>query len=77
MKRALLLLLLCAACGKRGVLEARPGHVARPLPYAVNTAPTPDQQLTRATQAAPRRVDDPLTRSEERQPDKFDLPPKR
>lgn len=77
MKRALLLVLLIAACGKQGELMPRPGQRSPPVPYAAAVAPTPSQRLVRQPQAAPVRVDDPLKRSQERPDDRFDLPPRR
>ena len=77
MKRALLLLLACAACGKSGELARRAGQPVPPVPFARAEPPAPAEQLARQTQAAPRRVDDPLVRSEARPADPFDPPPRR
>ena len=67
--------LLLAGCGARGPLEPEPGQ---PLPVAPETAarqPTSEQLLEPPPIARPARVDELLTRSEEREEDRFDLPP--
>jgi len=74
--RALILLLLCAACGKSGELAPRPGAQTPPVPFAAGQPPTPAEQLARQTQSVPRRVDDPLVRSEARAVDTLNPSPK-
>jgi len=76
MKRlALLLALLLPACGLRAPLEPAPGHAMPPTP-AMGTRPlTTDELVAPPTNARPDRVDEPLRRSEEREGDRFDLPP--
>ena len=70
-------LLLIAGCGKRGLLKPREGHAPPPVPAAVRAAPTPEQMLVLPPQSQPIRVDDPLSKSQERPDDRFDLPPPR
>lgn len=76
MKRVLLLLLLAVtACAKVGKLEA-----VAPTPMPVKAmdaarAPTPEEMLVLPPQAAPFRVNDPIENSQERQDDRFNLPP--
>ena len=78
MKRILLTAaaaLALAACGVRAPLQPEPGQS---LPIAPETAarqPTSEELLQRPPIAAPARVDELLTRSEEREEDRFDLPP--
>lgn len=71
----LLVLGALAACGKEGSLEPAPGMTAPPKPATALVAPTTEDLLTPSSQAAPRRVDELLRRSEERRDDRFDLPP--
>lgn len=72
---AIAALLLLAACGRRGDIEAAPGQELPPAPYGAEVRPTPAEMLTPPPQAAPERVDDPVKRSEERREDRFELPP--
>ena len=78
MRRAALLTglaLLASACGVRGPLEPEPGQ---PLPVQPATAAGPattEQLLEPPPIARPSRVDEALTRSQEREEDRFDLPP--
>jgi hypothetical protein len=68
-------LLLVAGCGVRAPLEPEPGQ---PLPVAPETAPrqlSSEELLEPPPIARPARVDELLTRSEEREEDRFDLPP--
>ena len=72
---AFLLGLALAACGVCGPLEPEPGQ---PLPVRPETAarqPTSVELLEPPPIARPSRVDELLTRSEERGEDRFDLPP--
>jgi predicted small lipoprotein YifL len=67
--------LALAACGARAPLEPAPGQALPPAPLAQNEPPTADELLGLPAQARPERVDELLTESEERQDDRFDLPP--
>jgi hypothetical protein len=72
---ALCLGLVLGACGVRSPLEPEPG---RPLPVQPETAarqPSSEELLEPPPIARPARVDELLTRSEEREEDRFDLPP--
>ncbi len=71
---ALLLLVLLAACGRKGDLKPADGTLP-PAPYGQQAPLTPAQMLIPPPQAAPERVDDPVKRSEERREDRFELPP--
>jgi predicted small lipoprotein YifL len=67
--------LLLAGCGIRGPLQPPPGE---PLPVAPEMAGrqlTSEELLTPPPIARPERVDELLTRSEEREDDRFELPP--
>lgn len=66
-------LILLAACGKQGELMPKPppGQTAKVDP----AKPLPSTLLVRPTQAEPARVDDPLSRSQDRRDDRFNLPP--
>ncbi|HEX8216569.1 MAG TPA: hypothetical protein VF577_03800 [Allosphingosinicella sp.] len=69
------LLVFASACGVRGPLEPEPGQ---PLPVQPETAAGPattEQLLEPPPIARPSRVDEALTRSQEREEDRFDLPP--
>ncbi len=68
-------LLILAACGKVGQLEPTEGHAPPPKPARTATAPTPAKMLVLPPQSQPIRVDDPLSKSQERPDDRFDLPP--
>ena len=66
---------LASACGVRGPLEPEPGQ---PLPVQPATAartPSTEELLEPPPIARPSRVDEALTRSQEREEDRFDLPP--
>jgi len=76
MRAALLALpLLLAACGLREPLRPVEGQGTPPAPVAMDRPLTTDEMLTPPTTARPERVDELLRRSEERVPDRFDLPP--
>lgn len=68
-------LLLLAGCGKQGELVPREGRAPPPKPAQATVAPTVDEMLKLPPQAQPIRVDDPLSKSEERPDDRFNLPP--
>jgi hypothetical protein len=67
--------LALAACGGRVTLKPKEGAALPVKPEGASAQPTPDQLMTPATQAAPKRSEEPLKRSQEREDDKFDLPP--
>lgn len=69
------LALALAACGRVGELQPPPGQPLPVKPKLATTTPTPEELLTPPTLARPVRVDEILTRSEPRRPDRFDLPP--
>ena len=67
--------LVASGCGNVGPLQPRPGEPLPVRPLLARTTPTPDQLLTAPTYANPERVDELITRSEPRRPDRFDMPP--
>ncbi len=64
-----------SACGLREPLEPPPGQSAPPAPAMASEPLTTEQMLTPPPIARPERVDELLRRSEQRQDDRFDLPP--
>ena len=68
-------LLLLAGCGSRVALKPKVGNSLPVKPQTASAVPTPEQLLTPTAQARPARSDEQLKRSQERQDDKFDLPP--
>jgi len=79
MRRALPLLpplaLLIVACGQREPLRLPAGERAAPPPAMAREPLTTDEMLAQTPIARPQRVDELLRRSDERQDDRFDLPP--
>jgi hypothetical protein len=71
----LALALLAAACGKVEPLKPAVGEPLPPKPAASARAPTTDELLDPPPIARPTRTEDTLRRSEEREDDRFDLPP--
>jgi hypothetical protein len=69
------LALLLGACGLREPLRPAPGQAMPPAPAMANRALTTDELLAPPPVARPGRVDELLRRSEEREDDRFDLPP--
>lgn len=69
--------LVLASCGGRVSLTPKEGHALPVKPETAAAIPTPDQLLVPDVQSRPKRSDEQLKRSEERQNDKFDLPPTR
>ena len=67
--------LLLAACGAREALQPAPGSAPPPAPAMAARAPTTEEMLTPPPIARPERAGEPLRRSEEREDDRFDLPP--
>ena len=64
-----------AACGVRAPLQPEPGESLPVAPETAARQPTAEELLRRPPIAAPARIDELLTRSEERGEDRFDLPP--
>jgi predicted small lipoprotein YifL len=78
MRKAALLIgtvVLLAGCGVRAPLQPEPGESLPVAPETAARQPTSEELLARPPIAAPARVDELLTRSEEREEDRFDLPP--
>jgi hypothetical protein len=68
-------LILLAGCGGREALRPAPGEAMPVAPQQAPAAPTVAELLEPTPIARPDRVDEPLRRSEEREDDRFDLPP--
>lgn len=64
-----------SACGNRKDLRPQAGSELPPAPYGRSTKPSSDELLEASTQARRESSVELRTRSEERQPDPFDLPP--
>ena len=76
MKRlAVLAALSLAGCGLREPLRPAPGQQMPPAPPMAVRPMTTDELLAPPPVARPGRVDELLRRSEEREDDRFDLPP--
>ena len=77
MRRTALLALplVLAACGAREPLRPEAGEPLPPAPALAAEPPTVQELLTPPPIARPERQDDSLRRSEEREDDRFDLPP--
>ena len=71
----LLLALPLAGCGLEQPLQPPEGGHLPAAPAMAARAPTVDELLTTPTNARPERIDELLRRSEERQDDRFSLPP--
>ena len=69
------LLVALTACGGREPLRPAAGEQMPVAPSQAARAPTTDELLTPPPVLRPERVDEVLRRSEERQDDRFDLPP--
>ena len=67
--------LLLAGCGLREPLRPADGQSLPRPPALATRSLTPDELLTVPSEFRPLRVDEPLTRSERRPIDRFDLPP--
>jgi hypothetical protein len=67
--------LALAGCGGREPLRPAPGESMPVAPEAAAAPLTTDELLTPPPIARPLRVDELLRRSEEREEDRFDLPP--
>jgi hypothetical protein len=76
MKAACLVLtLLLCACGQRQELRPAPDQSLPAAPLGAARPPSAAELLAPPTVARPDRTDEVLTRSEERETDRFDLPP--
>jgi hypothetical protein len=71
----LALAVLAAACGKVEPLRPAAGNGSPPKAASAARALTTDEMLTPPPSARPTRAGDTLQRSEEREDDRFDLPP--
>jgi hypothetical protein len=67
--------LLIAGCGIREPLRPADGQTLPPPPALSRQPLTADQLLAVPTEFRPLRVDEPITRSQRRPVDPFDLPP--
>ena len=67
--------LLLAGCGLREPLRPADGQTMPVAPALANRPLTSNELLAVSSEMRPLRVDEPLTRSEERPADRFDLPP--
>ena len=67
--------LLLAGCGLREPLRPADGQSLPAAPALSKRSLTPEELLAVPTEFRPLRVDEPLTRSERRPVDRFDLPP--
>lgn len=66
---------LLGACGSKEDLKPVAGQPAAAIPVGAKRAPTTEELTTPDAQARPARSDELLKRSEQREPDDFDLPP--
>ncbi len=66
---------LIVGCGLREPLRPADGQAMPPAPSLSTRALTTDELLAVPSEMRPLRVDEPLTRSERRPIDRFDLPP--
>jgi len=73
---ALILALAVAACGQKGDLTPRVGGTLPAAPFGRSDKPTAEKLLDPPVQAIPERSVELRRRSEEREDDPFDLPPK-
>ncbi len=67
--------LLITGCGIREPLRPAEGQSLPPAPALARRALTAEELLAVPSEFRPLRVDEPLTRSERRPVDPFDLPP--
>ena len=74
---ALVCIVLLSACGAREDLRRSAGQSLPPQPAHAPKPQTTADLLELPPIARPERVDEPLSRSEEREDDRFDLPPTR
>ena len=64
-----------AGCGGQQQLKLAPGQAPPVKPAMAARAPTAEELLEPSPIARPERVTEILKRSQEREPDRFDLPP--
>jgi hypothetical protein len=69
------LVALLTACGTTAPLRPKSGDSLPPKPLAARSAPDAERLMTPTPQSRPQRTDDLLRNSDERTPDRFDLPP--
>ena len=69
-------IIMLSACGQTAPLKPRPGHFLPVAPLGRDTKPSAVELLQIPSQAAPERSVELRSRSEDRQDDPFDLPPK-
>lgn len=67
--------LLVAGCGAREPLTPAAGQSLPRAPALSSRSLTPEELLAVPSEFRPLRVDEPITRSRRREPDRFDLPP--
>jgi len=65
-----------AGCGQSAELKPRPGHQLPVAPFGRGDKPTANRLLDPQPQDAPQRSVELRQRSEDRQDDPFDLPPR-
>ena len=70
-----IVLLALAGCGGQQQLQLAPGQKPPVKPAMAAKAPTPTELLEPPPIARPERVTEVLKRSQEREEDRFDLPP--
>ena len=69
-----LLVLGLAGCGQVAALQPKAGAALPPKPETARTVPSAEALMTPSDQARPRRTDELLQDSRQREPDRFDLP---
>ncbi len=72
---AVLALIATTGCGRRADLSYPEGSSGPATPAGASAPPTPPELVAPTTQARPKRSDELLRQSEEREADEFDLPP--
>ena len=70
-----LALIATTGCGRRADLAYPEGSSGPATPAGASAPPTPPELVEPTTQARPKRSDELLRQSEEREADEFDLPP--
>lgn len=72
---ALIAALALAACGSQKELRPAQGQSLPPAAFGAEAPRTADQLIQPDAQSRPARSDEVLTESQDRQADRFDLPP--